>query len=107
MTARLVLFITVTLLLIAFDWYRHKEWRKSVLATVCFVWLLCLAFAGFVMRPILPLFVLHIVFVLAGWLALMWYLFKGRFIWWVFMLPVLSMALFVLLNFMEGSRYER
>ena len=106
MLVRLIIFVAATLLLIAFDWYRHKNLKKSVLATISFIWLLSLAFAGVVIRPILPLFVLHFVFVMFAWLALLWYLFKDRFFWWIFMFPAMTLALFVLLSFIGGSRYE-
>ena len=103
---RLVAWILLTLALIALDAYRRKDLRKSLIALGSFALILGFAAMGLNMRAILPLFVAHILLILFAWSALLYYLLRGRYYWWAFWLPALSLALFVGLNFLEGSRYE-
>ena len=103
---RIIAWIVLTLALIALDAYRRRDLRKSLVALASFALILGFAAMGLNMRAILPLFVAHTLLILFAWSALLYYLLRGRYYWWAFWLPALSLALFVGLNFMEGSRYE-
>ncbi len=93
-------------MLIGWDYYRHRNIRKSLIASGTFVWIAALATFGITMRPILPLFATHYLAVLTAWGALMLYLWRGVYYRWVFVLPLLTVIAFFGLNFLEGSRYE-
>ena len=104
---RILLFVLLTLGLIALDWYRRRDWRKSLIALGTFLWIASLAMMGLTMRAILPLFLAHTVLLALAWLALLFYLYKERYLWWAFLLPAATLLLFVALNFFEGSRATR
>ena len=103
---RLILIALITIGAIAWDYSRRHDIKKSIIAIAALIAIFAMAFAGGVMRAVLPLFLLHILAVIAAWGALMWYLIKGKFYFWALLFPLLTIALFVIMNFMEGSRYE-
>jgi len=106
MKSKIILWIVVTVVLIAWDYYRHKNKIKTITAAGTFVWISSLATVGITLRTILPLFVVHYALILFSWVALMYYLWKGRYYWWVFALPALTLLTYLGLNFVQGSRYE-
>ena len=106
MITRLILIVLITIAAIAWDYSKRHDVKKSSIAVAAFIAIFAMAFAGGVMRAILPLFLLHILAVITAWGALMWYLIKGKFYFWALFFPLATIALFVIMNFMEGSRYE-
>ncbi len=104
---RIVALVLITLGLIALDWYRRRDNRKTLLAGATLVLLASYLIAGTVLRAILPLYLAHLVLVAVAWIGLLYYLLRGRYVWWIFLLPAATLALLVVLNFLEGSRYER
>ncbi len=104
--ARVVLFILFTLALIGLDWYRKHNNKKSLIALGTFIWIASLAILGLSMRAIIPLFIIHTLLLAFAYIALLFYLYKERYIWWAFLLPLLTPLLFISLNYLEGSRYE-
>ncbi|WP_457606952.1 hypothetical protein [Nitratifractor sp.] len=103
---RLFLLVLLTLGAIALEWWRRRDWRKSLIALGSFLLLISFAIMGMTMRAVLPLYLTHLVLIAIGWFALLYYLWRGRYLWWVYWLPALTLLLFVALNFLEGSRYE-
>ena len=103
---RLLFVVLLTLGAIAFDWLRRRNLRKTLIALGTFLLLITLAIMGMTMRPVLPLFLAHLVLLAVAWLALFYYLWRGRYRWWIYWLPALTLLIFVALNFLEGSRYE-
>jgi hydrogenase/urease accessory protein HupE len=103
---RLILWILLTLGLIALEYRRRREWKRTLLATAAFVWILGLGFSGMIMRPVLPFFVAHILALILAWGALLYYLYSRRLLWWALLFPLATLGLFVLFDFLEGSRYE-
>jgi len=104
--SRLILWILLTLGLIALEYRRSREWKRSLLAVAIFVWILSLAVVGLTMRVVLPFFLLHILLILFAWGALLYSLYIRRWLWWAFVLPALTPLIFYLFNFFDGSRYE-
>ena len=104
---RLVAFILLVLAFIAFDWYKKRENKKTVFALLLFSYLIGVSYSGAILtRPILPLFILHIIFIVVSYIGLFTYIVKRRFLWYLFLLPLLSIALTFGINYMEGSRFE-
>jgi len=106
MKGKIILWLIATVVFIGWDYYRHGDLRKSLIASGVMVYIASMATVGITMRPILPLFAVHYLVILASWVALIYYVWRGRMLWWVLLLPLLSVAAFVGLNFIEGSRYE-
>ncbi len=104
---RLIVFIFLTFAFIAFDWYKKKDNKKSLFAILLFFYLIGLGYSGAILtRPILPLFIVHIVFVIISYIGLFIYLLKRKFLWYLFALPLLSFLLAFGLNYLDGSRFE-
>jgi hypothetical protein len=106
MKGKIILWLVLTLVIIGWDYYKNRNGRKTFTAFGTFVWISSLATVGITMRPVLPLFAVHYILILAAWAGLMFYLWRGKYYWWIFALPVLTLLAFVGLNFLEGSRYE-
>ena len=106
MKGKIILWLLVTLVAIGWEYYRHRNLRKTLIASGTFVWIATAATLGMTMRAILPLFAAHYVVILVAWAALLFYLWRDKYFWWAFALPVLTILTFVGLNFLEGSRYE-
>ena len=106
MKGKIIVWLVITLVAIGWEYYHHRNLRKTLIASATFVWIATAATLGITMRPILPLFAVHYLTILFAWGALLFYLWKNKYLWWVFLLPILTMLTFVGLNFLEGSRYE-
>ncbi len=107
MKGKIILWLVLTLALIAWDYYKTRDIRKSFTAFGTFVWISSLAMLGVTMRPVLPVFAVHYILILISWGGLIFYLWRGKYYWWIFALPALTVLVFIGLNFLEGSRYER
>jgi ABC-type Fe3+ transport system permease subunit len=105
--SRLILWILLTLGAIALEYFRRREPKRSLIALGIFAWILSLAVAGMTMRAVLPFFLAHILLILFAWGALLYSLYARRWLWWAFLLPLLTPALFFLFGLLEGSRFER
>jgi len=106
MKALLVLVLLATLVLIGVSYRKHRDIKKLFLSLGLFGVLIGLGIAGGVMRAIVPLYLAHIVAIIVAWGALVWYVLGGRFYWYTYLLPVLTVALFWVLEYTEGSRHE-
>ena len=106
MKGKIIFWLTVTLVAIGWEYYRHRNLRKTLIASGTFAWIATAATLGMTMRAILPLFAAHYLVIVFAWAALLWYLWRDKYLWWVFVLPVLTLLTFLGLNFLEGSRYE-
>ena len=107
MKGRIVLLTIITLIFIFLDFKKRKDFKKSAIAIAIFIFIISLGYSGFILiRGIPPLFLAHIVLLFGSYLALIWYLFKGRLYPYVIASPIVTEALYILLNFIDGSRYE-
>ena len=106
MTGRILLWVAVTLVVIALENRARKNLKKSLMAFATFVWISGLGAAGLGMRAVPLFFISHLLLLGGAWTALMIYLWKGRYIWWIFLLPAATLAIFVFSDFVEGSRYN-
>ena len=106
MKGKIIFWLAVTLVAIGWEYYRHRNLRKTLIASGTFAWIATAATLGMTMRAILPLFAAHYLVIVFAWAALLWYLWRDKYLWWVFVLPVLTLLTFLGLNFLEGSRYE-
>jgi len=106
MKALLVLIILATLGVILLSYRRTGNRKKTLVALASFGVIVSLGIAGNITRAILPLFVAHLVLLVFAWLGLLYYLWRGRYYWWVVLSPLLSIGLFLLLELTEGSGHE-
>lgn len=106
MKVLIIIGILATFGLIFVLYSRNKETKRLLVAIASFALILSLGIMGNAIRPIIPLFLIHILLTLFAWGGLLYYLLRGRYIWWVIFSPVITIILFILLSLLEGSRYE-
>jgi hypothetical protein len=104
---KLIIIALLTLALIGYDYKKNQNLKKSLTAVAVFIFILSVGFSGFVLtRAVLPLFFMHIVTSILAYMALVYYILKNRLYWQMVILPAVTVAIYVALNFIEGSRYE-
>ncbi len=105
--SRVVIVALITLIIIAFDYKRNKDLKKSAIATIIAIYIASVGFSGYTLtRVIPPLFFTHILATILAYFSLLYYIFKKRLYWQITILPLITIAIYVGLNFLEGSRYE-
>jgi len=103
MQPTILLLTLITLALIALKYHYTRESKKLLVSLGLFGVLIALAIAGNITRPITPLFLGHIILVIAGWLALLWYILKTKLHLWVILSPIVTIMLFLLFEKIVGS----
>ncbi len=104
---KLILIALLTLIFIGYDYKKSKNLKKSITALAVFIFILSVGFSGSILaRAILPLLFAHIVATILAYMALIYYILKNRLYWQMVILPAITIAVYVALNFLEGSRYE-
>ena len=106
MKALIVFGVLLTLGLILLQHKREQRFSKTVISLGSFALLLSFGVMGGITRPIIPLFLAHLVLITLAWIGLLYYIFRGRYLWWVIFSPAVTILLFVALSLLEGSRYE-
>jgi len=106
MKALLVIAILLTFGLIFFFYSRNKDTKKLLIALGSFVWIISLGITGNITRPVIPFFLAHIVLIVFAWVGLLYYLLRGKYVWWLIFSPVVTVILFVAWSLIAGSRYE-
>jgi len=104
----LIMLAIVATFATAFLLYRRdKEIRKLCITWGSFSLMLYLLWVGF--RVSIAIFPLKIATLLLGvfsWGALLYYMFRRRYLWWAIYAPLLVPLLFILFSLLGGSRYE-
>ncbi len=103
-----IAFLLLGITVVMFFWrYRKGDpASKLVWAFLWFVTVVSFASLAPMFKPIVLLYVLHLVALGLSWVGMMHYLMTGRVIWWFFAAPIATVLLFVGLSFVDGSRYE-
>ncbi len=87
--------IVVAFIYIAFR--RDGDVKKAVISLALFLAVVTLSIVGNVMRSITPLFLTHIVAVVVGYGATIYYALRGKFIWLALVAPLVTMLFYLLL----------
>ena len=106
MKALLVIVILLTFGAIFFQYSRNKDVKKLLIALATFGTILALAVVGNLTRQVIPLFIAHIILIVSAWSALLVYLMRDKYYWWVIFSPVVTIGLFLLLELVTGSGHE-
>lgn len=106
MKVLIILAIFATLGIIFFQYSRKKDLKKLLIALITFAIIVTLAVVGNVTRPIMPVFLAHIMLILVSWGGLMVYLMRDKYYWWIIFSPVVTIGLFLLLELLTGSSHE-
>lgn len=106
MKALSVLAVFATLGIIFFQYYRNKNLKKLLIAFLTFGVIIALAVMGNVTRQVLPLYLAHIILTVISWGGLIFYLARDRYVGWVIFSPLVTIGLFLLLEWFAGSGHE-
>jgi len=106
--SRVIILVLITLTVIFLQYKKEKNIKKSLIATALFIYLLVVGYSGYIlMRIVPPLVFAHLIAVIAGYIAIFYYLFKNKLYIYIFLAPLITIAIYFSLNYVEGSRYER
>ncbi len=106
MKALIILAILVTLGIIFFSYSRNRDIKKLFIALGSFLLIVSLGIMGNITRQVIPLFLAHIVLVIGAWGGLIWYIVRDRYYWWLIFSPLVTIGLFLILEFLTGSGHE-
>jgi len=106
MKALIVLVILATLGLIVYNYNKDKNLKKLLISLVTFGVIFTLGVLGNMTRPVMPLFISHILLMLISWGTLIVYMVRGKYYWWLLFSPVVTIGLFLLLELVTGSAHE-
>ena len=103
MKALIVLAILATLIGIFFQYKRDKKLKKTLISLGTFGALIALAVVGNLTRPVVAIYIAHIILILIAWGGLWIYVVRSRYYWWVIFSPVITIILFLMLDYFIGS----
>ncbi len=106
MKALIILVILLTFGAIFFQYSRNKDVKKLLISLATFVAILSLGVVGNLTRQIFPIFISHLVLMIISWGALIVYIIRDKYYWWVIFSPVVTIGLFLLLEFVAGSGHD-
>ncbi len=106
MKVLIVLVILATLWLIIYKYKKDKNLIKLLITLATFGVIIGLAIVGNLTRPIMPIFLAHIILVIIAWGTAVKYVLSEKYYWWIIFSPVLTIGLFLLLEFIGGSGHE-
>ena len=105
MKALIILAILITIAITFFKYTRDKDTKKLLIALASFAMIISLAVVGNLTRSVIPLYISHLLLVIVAWIGVLWYVLKGKYYWWIIFSPLITIGLFLLLEFLEGSRH--
>jgi len=98
-----LLIILVTLGLIVYKFKKNKNLKNLLISLATFGFIVAESIMGGLTRPVMPIFMAHIILIIAAWGGLMIYVFKEKYYWWLVFSPMITIGLFLLLEFVGGS----
>ena len=106
MKAIIIIAIVLTVAIIVLKYKKDKNIKKLLISMLTFGFIISLSVMGNLTKTIMPIFIAHEILVFIAWVALVWmYVFKNKYCWWWFISPLVTIGLFVLLEYLEGSRH--
>ncbi|EIF50642.1 hypothetical protein [Sulfurovum sp. AR] len=106
MKALIILVTFATLGIIFFQYHRSKNLKKLFTALLTLVVILSLAVAGNVTRPVMSIYLAHLILMIISWGGLILYLVRERYVGWIIFSPLVTIGLFLLLEWLTGSGHE-
>ena len=75
---------------------RDGDGTKLFLSLLILGAVVSLGVVGNIMRSTAVLFLMHLVAVLSAYMATLYYMVRGRFVWYIVMLPIVTMMIYLL-----------
>ena len=76
---------------------RERNLKKMLFSSTLLVGLISLGVVGNVMRSLMPLFMTHLIALIFAYGGLLIYILKDRIYWYLYLFPVLTISIYVLL----------
>ena len=102
----IIVAIIFTVGLMFFKYSKDKNIQKLIVSLLSFGIIISMAVVGNLTRPVIPIYIAHMILIIFAWIALIWYILKSKYYWWIIFLPVVSIGLFLLLELLAGSANE-
>ena len=106
MKALIILAIFATLGIIFFQYNRNKNLKKLFIALLTFGVIISLAVLGNVTRQVMPIYLAHMMLTVVSWGGLILYLVRDRYYGWIIFSPLVTIGLFLLLEWLTGSGHD-
>ena len=106
MKALIILAILLSIVAVFFHYKHNKDVKKLLIVLGSFTLILSLATIGNLTRQVFPLFIAHIILILMAWGAVIFYMIKDTYYWWIIFSPVVTIGLFLLLELLGGSGHD-
>jgi hypothetical protein len=106
MKALIILAIFATLGIIFFHYHRNKNLKKIFIAFFTFGVIISLAVTGNITRQVMPIYLAHMMLTVVSWGGLILYLARDRYYGWIIFSPLVTIGLFLLLEWLTGSGHE-
>lgn len=103
MKGMIILAVLLTVISIGLGFYRSRDWKKFLISSGLFAFILMLSGLGNMTRSVIPLFIAHFVLIVFAWLALLYYVSRGKLYWPVIAAPVGTILFFLFLEKVIGS----
>ena len=106
MKALMILVILATFGVMFLQYSRSKDLKKLLISIATFIAILSLGVVGNLTRQVFPIFISHIMLIIVAWGALILYMIRDKYYWWVIFSPVVTIGLFLVLELLTGSGHE-
>ncbi|MCK5853700.1 MAG: hypothetical protein KAG56_00675 [Sulfurovaceae bacterium] len=103
MKAILVLAILLAIGLIYLTYKKEANLQKMLLSFAFLTLIIFLGIIGNMMRSITPLFLTHLTALLLAYGGLIFYVLRNKFYWYLGILPVATLALYLLLSWLGNE----
>ena len=104
MKALIVIAILLAIGLIVMMYKREQDSQKMILSFVVLLAIVGLAVVGNVMRSVMPLFLAHLIALIIAYVGLLYYVVKDRTQWILWLLPLSTVILYVVVAWV-GNRH--
>ncbi len=99
----IVLAILLGIGLIILRYKGEQDPKKMVFSSILLIMLIALGIVGNMMRSVAPLFLTHMVAVVASYIGLLIYIFKDRIYWYLSLAPVVTLLFYLLLSWLGNE----
>ena len=104
MKALIVVVILLAIGLIVMMYKREEDMQKMIFSFVVLLAIIGLAVLGNIMRSVMPLFLAHVIALIIAYAGLLYFVIKDRTQWVLWLLPLSTLILYVVVAWV-GNRH--
>lgn len=106
MKALIIIIILLTFLVVLLKYKKDKDVKKLLFTIASFGFVISMALVGNLTRPIIPLYLTHMILIIVAWASLFMYIFKDKYCWWWIISPSITIVLFLILTWLGGAAHN-